>query len=288
MKIGVFGNCQAEGLAVSIRAWAPEAEVVVKSAVGLRLDDEATLSTMRRDLLACDHVLMQTLEARRPQFQPFIDNLLGAADGRALRWPIVIFNGFHPDSVYVTREGALIDGPLDQYHSALAVAAWQEGLGPVRALALFNAYTYACIGYFDAYAIGLDYFRSPALVGYDLTCGISPTRPFMHTINHPKIEISVEIARQALDRLGLARRSEIDTPADPLASGAVWPLYPEIAERLGIPSASETTDLAAIVAAEYRLLNIAQGANREALDVGGPVGASAIARARAFIRAEVI
>ena len=187
------------------------------------------------------------------------------------------------------REGVPVEGPLGSYHSALATAAWFEGLPESRAAGLFNAYAYAKLGYFDAFEAGASYLKSAAMVDYDLTGWTRRDRVFMHTINHPSIELSAEIARQALDRLGLHRLAAIGLPRDPLAEGVIWPLYPEIAERLGIGSDGHRPDFSALVVANYAALNTAVGDDpKDTLTSGGPVESSAIDRARGFIRGEVV
>ena len=59
--------------------------------------------------------------------------------------------------------------------------------------------------------------------------------PFMYTINHPKPRVMASIARQAFERLGLAPAAvDPDTIEDSLGRGVRLPVYPEIAERLGV------------------------------------------------------
>lgn len=61
--------------------------------------------------------------------------------------------------------------------------------------------------------------------------------PFMHTINHPRIVACAGIAHAAAARLGLVDPAgpPPEPPFDPLASDTIWPVYPEIAEELGVP-----------------------------------------------------
>lgn len=289
MRIGVFGNCQARGLGAALDAWAPGHDIVVQAAARLDLDDPEAVDAALGRLLACDRLLIQSLETRRPQFAAFVTALLAGAGGCVERWPLVVFNGFHPDCVYVLRDGTPLPGAAARYHSALAAAAWIEGLPAARAAGIFNAYAYASLGYFDAYQTGLAGLVGDALHGYDLSRCIGPGRRFMHTINHPTIDISVEIGRQALDRLGLDRRAEINRPADPLANDVVWPLYPEIADRLGVAPAADGPDFDRLVVDNYRALDEALPNSRQDASIAdGPFGGAAVERARAFIRDEVL
>ena len=289
MRIGIFGNCQAEGLASSLRAWAPGVETIIQPVGTLPLNQADQIDEVQRRLLACDYILLQTVDLRRPQFRPFISDIIQRAPGRVERFPVVVFNGFHPDCVYVMRDGAAVDGPVGAYHSALAAAAWFEDLPQDRAVRLFNSYAYARLGYFDAYPRGLTYLKSEAFAGYDLAACVSPTNAFMHTINHPAVQLSVEIARQALDRLDVPRLASIVDPIDPLAKSGAWPVYPELAERLGLENTMSKHDFASLVARNFWLLQDASGAGpKDVLTSGGPIAVSAIERARSFIRSEVI
>jgi len=55
----------------------------------------------------------------------------------------------------------------------------------------------------------------------------------MHTINHPVIEVMFDMARALLTHLDQPIYADVAPPPDNLAS-VVWPIYPEIGERLGV------------------------------------------------------
>lgn len=289
MRIGIFGNCQAEGLALAVEAWLPGVETFRQPVATLPLGQPERLFEIGQKLLSCDYVLLQTVDQRRPQFRDFVTGIAETAPDRVARFPVVVFNGFHPDCVYVMRDGVAVDGPIGAYHSAIAAGAWLEGLSADRAAKLFNAYVYAQLGYFEAFDRGLTHLKSDAFDGYDLEVCASRGDIFMHTINHPVVGVLVEIARQALDRLGIGRRSSVAEPHDPLASSGIWPMYPELAHRLQLPANIAPLDFRSLVARNFRALQdaVAVGSKSD-LTSGGPIGASAIDRARAFIRSEVI
>lgn len=289
MRIGIFGNCQAQGLALALQAWVPGVETYIQPVATLPLGQPEEIDRVQQTLLSCEYVLLQTVDHRRPQFVDFISGITQTAPDRVVRFPVVVFNGFHPDCVYVMRDGVALDGPIGSYHSAIAAAAWLEGVSAERAVKLFNAYVYARLGYFEAFADGLAHMRSKVFDGFDLELCASRNRVFMHTINHPGIDVSVELARQILDRLGLDRRSSIIEPMDPLAGSGTWPLYAEIAQRLEVPLATPAPDFQSLVAKNFSALQAAASAeSKSVLSSGGPIGASAIDRARSFIRTEVI
>jgi hypothetical protein len=56
----------------------------------------------------------------------------------------------------------------------------------------------------------------------------------MHTPNRPKIECLLDVARIVLARAGLPAAESEHVPIDNLANGPVFPVYPEIAARLGV------------------------------------------------------
>ena len=56
----------------------------------------------------------------------------------------------------------------------------------------------------------------------------------MYAHNHPRITVVRDIARAVLARAGIEAEYGDALPADNLANGPVYPVYPEIAERLGV------------------------------------------------------
>lgn len=284
MRIGVLGNCQAAGLAACLQALSPTIDILLRPAAEIDVNDSKSVSATAAELAACDRVLVQRMSEARPVVAALIQTVVDAAGSRAQLWPLMTFNGLHPDCVYVQRGGAPIDGAIRPYHSALACAAWLEGLTPARALALFNAFTYAALGYFDAFDAAAVVLRDRAEpLGFDLDGLIRPPSVFMHTVNHPAIAALMVVAAQALDRLGLPRLHRAEPPPDTLAEAAIWPVYPEIARRLDL--SADTPDLSALVAAEYAALDRDR-------DARGPFDYAettpAVARARAFIRERLI
>lgn len=284
MRIGVLGNCQAAGLAAWLQALSPTTDVLVRIVNRFDVKDSGTVAAVAAELARCDHVLIQNMGELRPVLIDLVQAARDAAGDKGLLWPMLNFNGLHPDCVYVLRDGAPVDGAVAPYHSALACAAWLEGLPPARALALFNAFTYAALGYFEAFAAAAAMLQDRAgRLGFDLGDLVRTPSVFMHTVNHPAIQAMRPVAAQALDRLGLPRLHRAEPPPDTLAEAAIWPVYPEIARRLGLTAPA--FDLSALVAAEYAALDRDR-------DARGPFDYAettpAVARARAFIRERLI
>lgn len=288
MKIGVLGNCQAQGVAQCIRLLAPQVEVTARSVSLADGDRTKVITEIAAEMATCDLVLVQTLEEVQPRLTNLFQSALAQSGPRARRWPPIIFRGFHPDCVYVLRDGRVTDGIVGPYHSALLCAAWAEGLSPGRAARLFSAFAYASLGYVQAFDQAVALLDSQARRnGFDLSAFLdSPAVPFMHTVNHPRIEILQAVAAQALDLAGVVRRLDAPLPQDDLAHGPVWPAYPELAARGGWSPVPASWD-------PHHMEDAARRAY-EALDelgdrtLGEAPGEQAIQRARDFIHAHVI
>lgn len=288
MKIGVLGNCQAHGVAQCIRLFAPEVEVVARS-VSLADGDKAeTINDIAAEMAACDLALIQTLEEVQPRLTNLFETALAQSGPRARRWPPIIFRGFHPDCVYVMRDGRAMDGLVGPYHSALLCAAWAEGLPPERGARLFNAFAYAALGYVDAFDQAAALLDGQARRhGFDLSAFLeAPAAPFMHTVNHPRIEILQAVAAQTLDLAGVARSMTASMPDDDLAQGPIWPAYPELAQRGGwaqAPASWDPHDMEGAARRAYEALD-----RLDDRSLGEAPGEQAIQKARDFIRAYVI
>lgn len=294
MRVGVLGNCQAQGFADSIESFAPDSEVTLRLLVGLNPADDGTTSAVVEDLLRCDVVFVQLLEVRRPDLKPLITALIDAHP-KTVRFPMVAFRGFHPDCGHVRRSGAQVPGALGPYHSILSAAGWLEGLAAARTAGLFNAFSYAALGYFDLYEQARPVLvHQTAALGYDTAAWFDAGAPvFMHTVNHPTAAALHDLARQALDLSGLPRSAHAALPADHLAGGPVWPVYPELARRIGGVGSTDDSGASAwarpLVEASYSALETDRQTHGP-LDFGGasqPNG-SHISRARAFIREFVV
>ena len=186
--------------------------------------------------------------------------------------PTVYFDGYHPDLCHVHSGTALVKGPLGDYHSALAFAAYKSGLDTGATRKLFNAKMYERLGFFGRWeeakqqllagfsSHGLE--LSAAFTGWSR----SPTA-FMHSVNHPDREAeaiyiaqsthvaatcrgeqplvvwdvglgaahnAMALVRALVRSRGLQDRAIHLLPHDNLLNGPVFPVYEEIAERYSI------------------------------------------------------
>lgn len=290
----VIGNCQADGIADWLAALSPGLTAEAFSLAGVSPDDPEARARWRAMIDRSDWVVMQAGPEHRAKFGlPELDAV--RAEGRRVTpAPWIIFRGFHPDCTYLFHAGAPIEGAAGPLQSAIALAARLEGLPQARALKLYNAYVYARLGYFYAHAAGLTLMQEEwSAIGLDASRWLSWSgEPFMHTINHPIPPVLEDVARQLLAgaELPVLQASEA-APPDRLSGCGDWPVYPEIAERLGLTGGTAyrtpgqaDASLEAMVAAAYAGLDAAL-AEGFVLDAAA---APLVAQARALIRGEVI
>ncbi|WP_203075671.1 WcbI family polysaccharide biosynthesis putative acetyltransferase [Falsiroseomonas ponticola] len=282
MKVGVIGNCQARGVARSVAALIPGAEVDIIHAAKIgRYTPEQRQGAAER-LAKCELVLAQHPEhdLAGPLGQVALSSKV-----RVVPFPYIAVTGFHPDCTYVAGPSGRLRGPLGEYHSAICTAAFQLGLSERRATALFNAYVYAGASYAQQIARASDSLqRDTGRLGYDFSRFVAAGTVYMHTINHPKADIIHDMTRQALAQAGLPTR-EAPVPEDELAKGPGWPLYPELARRINHEGETtfrtqdgESMALEDFIAASYQVM-------REA---GGPLRSMTVDRVRRFLEKEVV
>lgn len=217
MKLAVIANCQGEGFAESLKALCGHETTFVPIK-----DVESHIAT----ITAADHIFAQP-HAPRP--------LLDDVANKVTIFPYLACYGLHPDTYYV---GGARNGPMGSYYSAIVSAGFLEGLSVERVRRLFNAYLFARLGYLNAAERLEVLVKQCAKHGYDVSSCVQPERgAFMHTVNHARIDLIFEVARQAAVRAGLSTRDDAAIPADTLAT-AIWPIYPQIAKHIGWPGGS--------------------------------------------------
>lgn len=228
MKIAVTGNCQADGIAICLRAMLPDAEIFIATGAAVRrglVDPSSALATS--DFLLVQH----------PVHELFREGVAGAS-GTVIPYPVIAYNGFHPDVVHAFRPSGPVTSALGNNNSAITLYAWTQGLSEEACLNLFRADVYQAIGYFD-YKSKADADLRQSFANYDLDLEISAlSRNFMHIHLHPKLEILAQITRGLVRKMGVPAR--LQWPEfylrDPMFVSVVWPVYPEIAQSLGFIS----------------------------------------------------
>lgn len=152
--------------------------------------------------------------------------------------PPLFFNGYHPDICYLqNQDGSISKGPMGDYHSLVAYAAFMQGLNEKETISLYNIDTYKGVGYLEAW----EHSRNFTINMYN-ECGFDIGRffiqwcrngPFMHSFNHPKMFCIRDIAIMVLERVGMQINKTDILPHDYLVNGPIFPVYAEIARTLG-------------------------------------------------------
>ncbi len=236
MKIGVHFNCQNDGIASSLRALLPGAEVInYHSALDL---SEAVQVERAAALNACDHVITSHFDARH--------GLLSAeALRRSARQCHVLpgfgFGGYQPDMCYVRGDGQTLASCTGEYHSRIAVAGYLAGLSAQDTVALYNRLVFSRLGYFAAYEAQVTLLCSLwAREGVEMEPKLrrwAAQGCFTYSLNHPKMIVLLDIACIACARMGVEPVQSTIDPAslpDRLGRGPMHPVFPEIAAALGI------------------------------------------------------
>lgn len=287
MKIGVFGNCQSAGMAASISALVPDAEVHRFGVHEARTASTETITAEMDIFSECDHVFTQ------PSLAHGIKGLLpddfAARCKNLIPYPLIACRFLQPDCHYLPNDkGVHIEGPLGPYQSGIAAGAYLSGLSLDRTIALFNIFTYRKLGYLDFDPEDEAISREAQRFEYDFGAFLKGEHGrFMHTINHPGIEIIFETARQGLNKAGISCDESAVVPNDWLGQNSVWPVYPGLAKnfapvgeevRFRRPRMNTDLSLPEFVEASYEVFRAADGAFRSDLSD----------RVKAFIATHVV
>lgn len=236
-RIVVSGNCQIGALSATLAAMLPDDTV---EPVAYFPEDPASEATNREALRGAD-VWVNNIS------RPLHDQIIGDAPrpGTVLYVPNVRFFGFHPDILHVsfTDGGTLQTGAAGPYNSAIVLAGWKLGLDEDQIVARFTRETCAALGYSGFWGQALvELKRRVDLSDFDwgeVYLPLARGTAFMLTDNHPRLDVMVHLARLAGARLGAEEEAvrfpwEQVIPDGLLATSEVWPVYPGVAEPLGL------------------------------------------------------
>jgi hypothetical protein len=217
--IHIVGNCQRNLLAASLEMMSPGISIRCYGGVD-------AVQAAPDDVVLWQHRGLKPVE-------------LPSTDARVYAFPTVYFNAFHPDLVRARWPDDRVRSPLHFCNSSLVLYGWSRGLRPAETVRLFCEPVFERLGFF-----GLWDRAKRALLGVarasELPLDAEFARwaragCFMHLDFHPKLAAFADVARLAARRAGL----EIPFPdawtylADPMLDGPIWPVYPEVAQRLG-------------------------------------------------------
>jgi hypothetical protein len=237
VKIAVIGNCQVASFARCLRAFLQRAQVTpIPLEKVQRNGDAAEMAALARE---ADIIFTQ--DTTREVFGDLRTAELAQHTSNLVLFPKVIFTGFHPDAIGLIPAGRVVHSPTGAYHSQILMAAFASDMPLEQALELFCEETYDRLGYFEEFPKSRAHLVATGQSqGFDLAPAVEDWMThgaFMHTFNHPKIRVMATMCRQALARTDLAIAepdADPDGIEDVLARASRWPVYPEIARRLGL------------------------------------------------------
>lgn len=230
MNIVLLGNCQVAGVARCLTVMNPALAVRAFVFPGPQAERDLVDEALR----GCDVAFVQTARA----LEAFRSAALQAP--RVVVFPRIYFAALHPDIVYLTSGGALVETPLGHYNSKLTVAGYLRGLSIEQTLELFEAATFRRLGYLDAWEASSELLRGE-IAASDVALEQVPERwakagTFMYSVNHPRLRVLADVAAAMLRTIGVdMRTSRADTYVhDELKSAVVWPVYPDVARAYGL------------------------------------------------------
>jgi hypothetical protein len=154
--------------------------------------------------------------------------------------PNFYFSGLHPDLTYIGQLGTRVIGPLEDYHSKIAIYGYLQGLSVDECLRLYRDGIYRDLGYYDEYEKSLaELRRRDAALDIPFTdeiSGLLKTDLCFFSVNHPTSFLLGEFCIKLtawLEHQGVASPMEwpysVSSLPNQLAQNVFYPVYPEIA-----------------------------------------------------------
>lgn len=153
-------------------------------------------------------------------------------------YPLITFNGFHPDIISYFGP-PLQRGRTRFMGSRIILESYLRGYSESRALSFFEHKTYQRLGYYQAWAKGLN-----SLAGHFASLGLELVSfyprwlragVFMYDPAHAKESAVISVIDALCRRRGLDLTPDLASNALNLSRENIVPIYPEIAEHLHLP-----------------------------------------------------
>lgn len=159
--------------------------------------------------------------------------------------PVISCAVFHPDISYMRYKEERFVGPMGDYHSILASAAYFAGMRTSEAMECFHPELYKRAGFIEkSRKERTAFIKRFSDHDIDLAQCVKQWEgkgTWMRTLNHPTRQVIHDIVLQVLQRDGISIEnpspSTLDWVDDDLARSAEWPVYPGISnDAVGNPS----------------------------------------------------
>lgn len=226
-----IGNCQSEQLARCLRLMLPGYAIS-----HIRRQNDASLLGQIESAIGRKPIIL----LQRPIAAPSADIAALRNNFTVFDYPSIAYSGFHPDLIRPKVNKVGLRCPMGTNHSAIIMYGYLQGLDEATVTALFRTEVFEAIGYYSYNKVSIDALRD-TLERYQLWSSdefsyLQSLNCFMYTTIHPKLEVIAMLARSILKNAGIEPKllypEELMT--DDLANNIVWPVYPEIGNKLGI------------------------------------------------------
>ncbi|MBD8621591.1 GSCFA domain-containing protein [Pseudomonas sp. CFBP 13727] len=236
-RIFIIGNCQSEVLANLLESMVPELAAVSCLVTAKKLEEICVPNALSNQFTEADLILIQS--SPNDPIPSRILSIYGEYKSKIRLIPNIYYALYHPDIIYVQNDSGNIKGPMGEYHSGLILFAWKQSLSLGQTADLFTRDVYAHVGYFEHATSSANLLLETGInVGIPLDHLLERWRfkaCFMHSMNHPKLNVLADIARAVLIREGMSYIPGVEQyMEDSLALHPCWPVYPDIAAVYGI------------------------------------------------------
>jgi hypothetical protein len=240
----VIGNCQTSVLAKNLNAICRDVRV---SAFQVHLENPESAARLYNHLDMYDFVLSMPLSG---YFKGLSSDELRQRERRNVEFITnIYFSGLQPDFTFIGRIGERHIGPLGNYHSKIVLGAFLVGLDQSETMRLFCGDVYSHLDYYSEFRLSKDKLQEidqgNTVRFADEFFQLTFTDRTLLTFNHPStvcfLRQSIAIAEQ-LRNHGVHTIGEVPLDlslySNELADGPALPIYPEIAQELSLPYAS--------------------------------------------------
>ena len=237
MELTVLGNCQVGGIADSLELISNGSACrgILVSNDPRVLFDELSGYFENSENVVLMHESVKEIIATN-------DSLSEFARPENVYIPSISFSAFHPDIQYVFCDGSVVKSGLDSdWNSRIMLWAYSQGLSKRETENLFREEVFQALGYFDEWERSSETLRkSFDDCGFDYgrwVRSVQRTGVFMYGINHPMqiglSQLAVQIAEKVFPNSRVVIE-DLHTFTTDYLSHIVWPVYPEIGDRLGV------------------------------------------------------